>query len=61
MVLRRLKVLLRRQRHRGRRYQPSFHTSQIAVTSLGALCALVLLQLLSTWSKQALIVAPLGA
>lgn len=60
-VLRLLQLVLRRQRRHGQRYQPNFHMSHIAVTSLGALCALILLQLLSTWSKQALIVAPLGA
>ena len=58
---RRLQVVLWRQRRRGRRYQPRFRLSQIAVTSLGALCALLLLGLLSIWSQQVLIVAPLGA
>lgn len=58
---RRLQVVLWRQRRRGRRYQPRFRLSQIAVTSLGALCALLLLGLLSIWSHQVWIVAPLGA
>jgi len=61
MAWRRLVVLLRCQRRRGRHYQPSFRRSQIAVTALGALCALLLLSLLSIWSRQLLIVAPLGA
>jgi len=58
---RRLQVVLWRQRRRGRRYQPRFHSRQIVVTSLGALSALVVLGLLSIWSQQVLIAAPLGA
>lgn len=54
-------VVLWRQRRRGRSYRPRFCLSQSAVTSLGALCALLLLGLLSIWSHQVLIVAPLGA
>ena len=54
-------LLLRRERRRGRRYQPRFRLSQIAVTSLGALSAVALMALLSLWSGQPLIVAPLGA
>ena len=49
------------QRRLGRAYQPSFRLSQITVTCLGALTAVVLLALLSLWSGQVLIVAPLGA
>ena len=52
---------LQRERRRGRRYQPSFRRRQIAITSLGALCALALLGLLTLWSGQLLIAAPLGA
>jgi len=59
--LRRLHLIARRERRRGRLYQPRFALSQIAVTSLGALCAVVLLALLSLWSRHPLIVAPLGA
>lgn len=58
---RRLQVLLRRERRRGRRYQPHFRLAQIGATSLGALSAVGLLALLSLWSGQVLIVAPLGA
>ena len=54
-------LLVRRERRRGRRYQPRFRLSQIAVTSLGALSAVALMALLSLWSGQPLIVAPLGA
>ena len=54
-------LLVRRERRRGRRYQPRFRLSQIAVTSLGALSAVVLMAMLSLWSGQPLIVAPLGA
>ena len=49
------------ERRRGRRYQPRFHHTQIGVTSLAALCAVLVLGLLSLWSGQVLIVAPLGA
>lgn len=59
--VRRLHVMARRERRRGRRYQPRFARSQVAVTSVGALCAVVLLALLSLWSQHPLIVAPLGA
>jgi CBS-domain-containing membrane protein len=58
---RRLRLLLQRERRRGRRYQPRFRLSQIIVTSLGALSAVALMALLSLWSGQPLIVAPLGA
>ena len=54
-------LLVRRERRRGRRYQPRFRLSQIAVTSLGALSAVALMAMLSLWSGQPLIVAPLGA
>jgi CBS-domain-containing membrane protein len=54
-------VLQRRERRRGRRIQPRFRLAQIGVTSLGGLCAVGLLALLSVWSGQVLIVAPLGA
>jgi len=57
----RLRLLLHRERRRGRRYQPRFRLSQIAVTSFGALSAVSLMALLSLWSGQLLIVAPLGA
>lgn len=59
--LRRIAVLQLRERRRGRRVQPSFRVSQIGVTSLGGLCAVGLLALLSAWSGQVLLVAPLGA
>ena len=59
--LRRLHLALRRERRRGRRYQPRFRLNQIGVTSLAALCAVLLLGLLTLWSGQLLIVAPLGA
>jgi CBS-domain-containing membrane protein len=58
---RRLAVLQRRERRRGRRVQPHFRLAQIGVTSLGGLLAVGLLALLSAWSGQVLIVAPLGA
>ena len=60
-LLRRFVVLQRRERRRGRRIQPRFRLAQIGVTSLGGLCTLGLLALLSVWSGQVLIVAPLGA
>ena len=60
-VRRRLALLVRRERQRGRRYQPRFGPAQVGMTSLGALGAVVLLALLSLWSGQVLIVAPLGA
>ena len=60
-TLRRLLVLQRRERRRGRRVQPRFRLAQIGVTSLGGLGVVALLALLSLWSGQALIVAPLGA
>jgi CBS-domain-containing membrane protein len=60
-VIREWSQAIQRERLRGRRYQPSFRGRQIAATSLGALGALVLLGLLSLWSGQVLIVAPLGA
>lgn len=59
--LRRLVVLQRRERQRGRRVQPRFRLSQISVTSLGGLTAVGLMALLTVWSGQVLIVAPLGA
>jgi len=59
--LRRLVVLQRRERHRGRRIQPRFHLSQIGVTSLGGLTAVGLMAILTAWSGHVLIVAPLGA
>ena len=59
--VRRLHLIARRERRRGRRYQPRFALSQIAVTSIGALCAVALLALFSLWSQHPLIVAPLGA
>ena len=60
-ALRRLSVVTRRERRRGRRYQPRFQRHQIGVTSLAGLSAVLLLGLLSHWSGQPLIVAPLGA
>ena len=60
-ALRRLHVAARRERLRGRRYQPRFQFNQIGVTSLAALCAVLLLGVLSLWSGQVLIAAPLGA
>ena len=56
-----LHVVARRERRRGRRYQPRFRLNQIVVTSLAALSAVLLLGVLSLWSGQLLIVAPLGA
>ena len=60
-ALRRFRLAARRERRRGRRYQPRFALNQIGVTSLAALCAVFLLALVSLWSGQVLIVAPLGA
>ena len=59
--LRHLRLVLKRDRRRGRRYQPRFQLGQIGVTSLAALSAVMLLGLLTLWSGQVLIVAPLGA
>lgn len=59
--LRRLVVLQRRERRRGRRIQPRFRLSQIGVTSLGGLTAVGLMAMLTVWSGEVLIVAPLGA
>ena len=59
--LRRLQLAARRERRRGRRYQPRFRLDQVGVTSVAALAAVLLLGLLSLWSGQVLIVAPLGA
>ncbi len=59
--LRRLLLLQRRERRRGRRVQPRFQLIQIGVTSLGGLTAVGLMALLTAWSGQVLIVAPLGA
>jgi CBS-domain-containing membrane protein len=52
---------LTEQRRRGRAYQPRFHRGHLSVTWLGALLALALLALLSAWSGQVLLAAPLGA
>jgi len=60
-LLRRAAVLQRRDRRRGRRVQPRFRLAQIGVTSCGGLVAVALLALLSLWSGQVLIMAPLGA
>ena len=60
-VLKAWRRRLQRERLRGRRYQPSFRRRQIAITSLGALSALALLGLVTLWSGQLLIAAPLGA
>lgn len=49
------------QRRLGRSYQPHFRLRQVGITALGALAALLLIGLLSLWSGQVLIVAPLGA
>ena len=49
------------QRQLGRAYQPRFRLRQVAITAIGALAALLLMGLLSLWSGQLLIVAPLGA
>jgi CBS-domain-containing membrane protein len=49
------------QRRLGRAYQPRFRLRQVAITAVGALAALLLMGLLSLWSGQLLIVAPLGA
>ena len=59
--LRHLRLVLKRDLRRGRRYQPRFQLGQIGVTSLAALSAVMLLGLLTLWSGQVLIVAPLGA
>lgn len=58
---RRWLLLLRRERRRGRRYQPRFQLVHLRVMWLGALAAVALLGLLTLWSGQVLIVAPLGA
>ena len=52
---------LAEQRRRGRAYQPRFRRRHLSVTWLGALLALALLALLSAWSGQVLLAAPLGA
>ena len=52
---------IREQRRLGRAYQPRFHPRQVCITALGALIALALMGLVSLWSGQVLIVAPLGA
>jgi CBS-domain-containing membrane protein len=49
------------QRRRGRAYQPRFPRRHLSVTWIGALVSLALLGLLSSWSGQALLAAPLGA
>lgn len=49
------------QRRRGRAYQPRFLRRHLSVTWVGALLSLTLLGLLSAWSGQALLAAPLGA
>lgn len=49
------------QRRRGRAYQPRFLRRHLSVTWMGALLSLTLLGLLSAWSGQALLAAPLGA
>lgn len=59
--LRRVVLVQRRERLRGRRMQPHFRLSQIGVTSLGGLIAVGLLAVLSAWSGQVLLIAPLGA
>jgi CBS-domain-containing membrane protein len=60
-LLRRVVVLQRHERRRGRRVQPRFPLAQIGVTSLGGLCAVGLLALFTVWTGQVLIAAPLGA
>jgi CBS-domain-containing membrane protein len=49
------------QRRRGRAYQPRFPRRHLSVTWIGALLSLALLGLISSWSGQALLAAPLGA
>ena len=46
------------QRHRGRAYQPRFRPVHLSLAWLGALVALALVGLLSTWSGMALLAAP---
>ena len=50
--LRALLVLLRRERRRGRRVQPSFQLIQISVTFFGGLAAVGLLGLLTVLSGE---------
>jgi CBS-domain-containing membrane protein len=56
-----LRIFVRRERRRGRRYQPRFRARQSGVNAMGALAALALLGLVSLWSGSVLVVAPLGA
>jgi CBS-domain-containing membrane protein len=52
---------LAEQQRRGRAYQPRFQRRQLSLSWLGALVALTLLGLLSSWSGMMLLAAPLGA
>lgn len=49
------------QRARGRAYQPSFGQRHVVASWLGALLAITVLGLISSWSHYALVVAPFGA
>lgn len=48
-------------RIRGRAYQPRFQHRDVIAAWLGALLAITLLGLISTWSHYPLVVAPFGA
>jgi CBS-domain-containing membrane protein len=56
-----LRAWFAEQRRRGRVYQPRFPRRHLSVTWIGALLSLALLGLISSWSGQALLAAPLGA
>lgn len=60
-VLRRILLIQRWERRRGRRVQPRFRLSQVSATSLGGLGAVGVLSLVSFWSGHVLMAAPLGA
>ncbi|MFM7087220.1 MAG: HPP family protein [Cyanobium sp.] len=61
MSLGRLHRAIRRQRHRGRTYQPRFQPFHVLASWLGGGLAIALLGLLSLWSGYGLVVAPFGA
>lgn len=52
---------LKLQRARGRAYQPQFALGQIALSWIGALLAITVLSLISSWSHYLLLAAPMGA
>ncbi len=53
--------LIRSQRRKGRKYQPSFLPAQVLLSWFGALLAITLLGLISLASHYPLVAAPLGA